>query len=479
MKRCIAFCLACLGAALGPQLACAKAAEVPVELRAFVNDSCIVADEPFLLPEQAGGSETKAVTLVTIVVGKLAEALIARVIRAGAGKVSTTAARRDTRYAVAKEMNLYRADLYPRPTLNLNAQLGCMTVVAGRFAADDATCHGEYLPRTLDRATMRLPDDQWQTSRADDTLANPLRRANVCMLEEPKAVFESRFEFSPDGTTYRLSNAGYRVNSLLTTPAKKAERNVFYTLEIAQPARSGESEKLSIALVDLGKLAAGARAPGPEADKGRWQRVPELSSEARRAFEQQTKVHHDVAAEIEALQRAITRHERMTSSLETRVAGTSGPLKGGLQQELLKNRVQVVALQGELAARRAEYDELPRDPLQFMPVAIEVGVTETRSERPLLLAMSQGVDRNSGTIASTTTTLIGMPKALDLTAAPDPVAELASARAAYFDALVEIRSSDEGQGTNTTEVLRLAALKQRFDAARTAMGLEALLREGS
>ena len=35
----------------------------------------------------------------------------------------------------------------------------------------------------------------------------------------------------------------------------------------------------------------------------------------------------------------------------------------------------------ELDARKAEYQDLPLAPLEFMPVTIEVAVTETESEK--------------------------------------------------------------------------------------------------
>ncbi|MEO7774710.1 MAG: hypothetical protein ABIT36_12710 [Steroidobacteraceae bacterium] len=448
------------------------AAEPQTELRAYVNTSCVVADEPFLLTQQEEENQTKAVALIAIVVGKLAEALLDKVVHSTAGRVSKTAARKDTRYAVAKEMNLYRADLFPRPTLNLNAQLGCMTMVAGRFAPDSVDCIGDYQPRTLDPASTKLPEEQWRSLRTDDSLANPLRRANICVAEEPQAVYESRFEFSPDGTTYRLNDAGYRVNSLLSTKGKNTQRNVFYTLEIAQPARTGESEKLSIALVDLGKVAAGARVAHPDEDNERWQRVPELSVEARRAFEQQTRVHHEVAAEIGSLERAITRHQRMVEALDPRIVEARGALKTGLQQEQLKNKVQVVALQGELSARKAEYEDLPRAPLQYMPVAIEVGVTETRSGRPALLAMADVVARNSGQIAAISTTLMGVPKSIDASAVADTGTDLERARTQYFDALVESRTlqPDDADGI----ARKLAESKQHYNRAAAALGLELL-----
>src|SRR5580658_3171362 len=105
------------------------------DIRAYVNDSCIIADEPYLLPppqpgDAADQTTTRFLPLLGLVVGKLTEMLITHMVNASSEHIKAGAIRKDTRYAMSKEMNLYRADFDPEPTVRLNATLGCMTVVA-------------------------------------------------------------------------------------------------------------------------------------------------------------------------------------------------------------------------------------------------------------------------------------------------------------------------------------------------------------
>jgi hypothetical protein len=440
-----------------------QAAKPPVEVRAYVNDTCIVADEPYYLSQPPGGSTAKALPLVGIVVGKLVELLLRHAVKATAGKISSSAERKDTRYAVVRQTNLFRVDLDPAPQLNLNSKLGCMTIVAGKFQGDEVDCTANYVPRELAADTVSLPQSQWRTSRTDDSLANPLRRANVCTDGEPKSVYESRFEFSEDGTAYRLRNAGYRVNSLLTTD-KPESRSVFYTLEISQPARDASNEVLSTAWVNLGTVTAGERVIEPGGEPGKWLRVPPMSVEARRSYEQQTRVHQSVSAEIEALERAMVRNRRMLGGLEERMQGASAEVANGLKEQALKTEVQVQTLAAELDARRAEYGDLPHAPLEFMPVSIEVGVTEKTSEKRALLALAQVIDSGSGEIASVATSGL-IQRSID-TAPSDPGDRLEAARADYFDAKIALKQED-------TPVARqkLAQATEKYQAARTALGL--------
>jgi len=440
-----------------------QAAKPPVEVRAYVNDTCIVADEPYYLAQPPGGSTAKALPLVGIVVGKLVELLLRHAVKATAGKISSSAERKDTRYAVVRQTNLFRVDLDPAPQLNLNSKLGCMTIVAGKFQGDEVDCTANYLPRELAADTVSLPQTQWRTSRTDDSLANQLRRANVCTDGEPKSVYESRFEFSEDGTAYRLKNAGYRVNSLLTTD-KPESRSVFYTLEISQPARDASNEILSTAWVNLGTVTAGERVVEAGGEPGKWLRVPPMSVEARRTYEQQTRVHQSVSAEIEALERAMVRNRRMLSGLEERMQGASADVANGLKEQALKTEVQIQTLSAELDARRAEYADLPRAPLEFMPVSIEVGVTEKTSEKRALLALAQVIDSGSGEIASVATSGL-IQRSIDATPS-DPGERLDAARADYFDAKIALKQED-------TPIARqkLAQAAEKYRAARTALGL--------
>lgn len=448
------------------------------EVRAYVNDTCIVADEPFYLPEAAPemasdaapGTTQKALPLVGIVVGKLAELMLRSAVKATAGKISSRA-RKDTRYAVARQINLFRADLDPAPSLSLNARLGCMTIVAGNFLPDPAECASEYLPRTVGSEMLSLPETQWRTSRTDDSLGNPLRRANICMAGPPRAVYESRFEFSADGTAYRLQNAGYRVDSLLTSDSPKASRSAFYTLEISQPGRDASNEVLSTAWVNLGTIKAGDRVADPPQQEGRWLRVPALSVEARRAYEEQTRVHQSVAGEIAALERAILRNRRLLDGLEQRVAGARAAVAKGLKEQALKTEVQIQTLGAEIDARKSEYADLPQAPLEFMPVSIEVGVTEKTSEKRALTALAQAIDAGSGEIASMAVTAGSglIHRSIDGEAAnsADPGVALEAARNQYFDARLALKETDSADARET-----LTMATEKYNAARRALALE-------
>ena len=177
-------------------------------------------------------------------VGKLTELIINHIVSTSTGQIKAGAARKDTRYAISAQMNLYRADFQPEPVLRLNAKLGCMTVVAARFKPASANCTAAYVPKQLTRETMKLPESAWKSPRTDNSVENQLRRANICVDGKARAVYEARFEFSEDGTAYRLKNAGYQIHSLLTTQDKAATRTTFYTLEISQPSKSGASRDL-------------------------------------------------------------------------------------------------------------------------------------------------------------------------------------------------------------------------------------------
>ena len=368
------------------QMQVAFAAKDTLAVRAYVNDTCIIADEPFFLPAAPpkDGSEqatAKFLPLLGLVVGKLAELFINHEIQSSANRYKAGVARKDTRYAATRQMNLYRADFEPAPALSINAKLGCMTIVAANFKPDATECTAAYVPKELAKASVGLPQTEWKTSRTDDSIENQLRRADICVDGKIRAVYEARFEFSADGTAYRLKDAGYRIDSLLTTEKAGAARTVLYTLKISNPSATDQQEVLSSAWVNIGTIKAGARSHGSGGDAAPWLRVPPLSVEARRNFDEKTKVHQQVTGEIEALQRALTRNQRVLTGLDQRIAKANPEIVDGLKQERTRIAVQSEAQSAELDAQRAAYQDLPRAPLEFMPVTIEVAVTETESEK--------------------------------------------------------------------------------------------------
>jgi hypothetical protein len=452
-----------------------------VVVRAFVNDTCIVADEPFYLPvtpPKDGDSEARAkfLPLLGLVIGKLAELYINNKIKNSANHYKAGVARKDTRYAISQEMNLYRAEFEPVPALVFNAALGCMTIVAGTFKPETTDCAQAYVPKSLSPDSVGKPEEEWKTLRTDDSIANQLRRANICIEGDAKAVYEARFEFSKDGTAYRLKDAGYRVDSLLTTDAKGVSRTTLYTLKISNPSATDQQEVLSSAWVNIGSVSAGARSRGKGGDAAPWLRVPPLTTEARRNFDDKTKIPQEVSGEIEALQRALTRNQRMLAGLDQRIATATPDMVDALKQERTRIAVQSQSQGAELDARKAEYHDLQPAKLEFMPVTIEVAVTETESEKAAQVALAEIVGNNSdvvaGYVGNATTTLLSKSVSnsdlkLDTTGADS--SDYERLRAQYFDALI---AANSGSAAAPDAQRSLLAAKDKYNVARVSLGLE-------
>jgi hypothetical protein len=449
-----------------------------VEVHAFVNDSCIIADEPFYVPAGSAGENPKFLPLIAAIVGQLASLFIHHEADVAAGRIKAQAARKDTRYAMVRQMNLYRADLLPAPVLRLNANLGCMTIVAGSLEPESTDCKAAYLPRTVTPETLKLPQDQWRTSRTDDSVENQLRRANVCVKGKVRAVYEARFEFSADGTAYRLKDGGYHIESLLTTQQKRASRAVIYTLKISDPSSTDQEEVLSVAWVNIGTVSAGAHSSGATGDSAPWLRVPPLTAEARRSYEERTKIHQEVTGEIEALKRALKRDQRMLASLDERIAASSSDVAEGLKQERTRIAVQYQTQSAELDARTAEYQDLPHEPLELMPVTVEVAVTESESEKKSQLALADLIGSHSDIVTSAvgSATTGVLSRAVNLadegppSGAASPASNLERARARYFDALTEAETAPGG--ASEEQKRELAAAKDEYNAARRSLGLD-------
>jgi hypothetical protein len=471
------------------QMQIAQAAKDTVNVRAYVNDTCIIADEPFFMPvapprdgaaqEGEAQNTAKFLPLLGLVIGKLAELFINHEIQSKANQYKSVVARKDTRYAVTEQMNLYRADLEPAPLLSINAKLGCMTIVAGNFKPAATDCTAAYIPKELAQDSVNLPQEKWRTARTDDSIENQLRRADICIDGKARAVYEARFEFSSDGTAYRLKDAGYRIDTLLTTDKPAAARTTLYTLKISNPSATDQQEVISSAWVNIGTVKAGSRSEGAAGKDIVWLRVPPLSVEARRNYEEKTKIHQEVIGEIQALQRAHTHNQRLLAGLDQRIVNASKDVLPGLTQERTRIAVQDQSQSAELDARDAEYQDLPRSPLEFMPVTIEVGVTETESEKKAQVALAEIVGSNSDVVASAVgnaaTGLLSKAAAnsdLKIEAdATEPAGDLERARANYYDALIANQSASGGAAKEATQH-NLAASKEKYNDARRSLGLE-------
>jgi hypothetical protein len=459
----------------------AQAAKPGFEVRAFANDTCIIADEPYFKPvtPNPDGTMPKFLPLIGLVIGKLAQLWVNHEIESSADRIKAGASRKDTNYAVTKKINLYRVDFDPVPALVINAKLGCMTIVAAAFKPDTVSCQAEYVPKTLVPETASLPRSEWKTTRTDDSVENQLRRANVCVDGKVKAVYEARFEFSQDGTAYRLKDAGYRIESLLTTEDKAASRSALYTLKISNPGATATQDVLSTAWVDIGTIKAGSHGTGSKDDSVPWLRVPPLAPEARRIYEEKTKVHQEVAGEIEALKRALTRNERILTGLDQRIATASPDLVEGLKQERTRIAVQNQSQSAELDARVAEYQDLPRTSLEFMPVTIDIGVTETESEKASKLLLADIIKTNSDLVGSAVGNDVSgvisrsmrAPGSGAQNAAADSSSELERARNQYFDAVVAAKGQSAGKAAADAQQ-NLAAATDKYNEVRRLHGLD-------
>ena len=435
--------------------------------RVFINSTCIITDEPFLLPQSDDEAAARVAPLFGILVSKLASTLIGTVIEGTVVGLGGQAARKDTKYVTAKDFNLYLADLSESPATTINPRLGCITVVAGQFQPDSLDCTGDYIPREVSVESLQLPQSEWQTARTDNSVENILRRANVCMAGQTKSMYEARIQFSDDKTAYRMNNAGYWINSLMSTKSTTASRNLLYTLEMVGPFAGSGGAVLSTAWVNIGQVSAGDTATG--GDRSDWLRVPPMSYSARRAHASDTAVHEEVIGEIDALERAVMRDARLLAGIQERARTASPELREGLAKEMTTIGVRVVTKEAMLDARRAEYNDLPQSTLLYMPVTMRFGITETRSERKAMQMLADIVEANSDRLANTASDMIGIDRSLNLETVE---ADLEILRENYFDALVAVNTSLPDSNNEVEELQReLTMAKESYNAARLARSL--------
>src|SRR6202035_211676 len=212
-----------------------------------------------------------------------------------------------------------------------------------------------------------------------------------------------------------------------------------------------------------------------KSDAAPWLRVPPMSIEAQRIYDAKTKVQQEVMGEIEALTRAQVRNRRILAGLDQRLAAANAETADGLKQERTRIAVQNETLGADLDARSAEYRDLPRTPLEFMPVTIEVAVTETESEKKAQLALADIIGKNSDLVGSAVGGLISKSvSATDIKTESDAVdsaGELERARDRYFDALVEVQTTGSGKGGEESQ-RNLGLTKDKYNEVRRSQGLE-------
>ena len=436
--------------------------------RAYINSDCIIADEPFLLPEDGGDVNARMAPLLGAVAAKLTNTLVSGALTGLTGGLKRRSARKDTTYVTANNVNLFVTDLSGEPQVRLNPQFGCATIVTGDIRPSDYDCTAEYVPRTVSSETMGLPTSEWVTTREDNSVENILKRANVCLADEVDSVFEARIVLSADRTAYRVDSAGYTFNSLLSTRRRSAKRNTFYTMEVFEPDAGEEGEPIAVALLNLGEISAGDSSLGDAALSTDWMEVPKISNRALQDFLKATAVHREVYGKIAALDRVVSRDRRLLAGIEQRANATSEDIRAALQGEMKEIEIRLIRSDAMLDALRGEYADLPVVAEEYMPVTIQFGITESRSERNSLKRIAEIIEKNRDKIAASAAKLAGVERSFGAVDS-DP---LATARDDYYDALIALDLADADDASVRAQLdAELERTKRAYNDALIAEGL--------
>jgi hypothetical protein len=440
-----------------------------IESRAYINSSCIIADEPFLLPESDADTSARMAPLFGALAAKLANTLISGIISGVAGGIDKRGARKNTEYVTANNVNLFAVDLSGEPFIILNPQFGCATIVTGEIHPSAYDCKSEYIPRDIPVEFLDIPESDWVSTRTDNSVENILRRANVCVVGDVRSAFEARIVLSDDGSAYRVDSAGYTLNSLMDTKSKSATRNLFYTMEVVEPSADGDGHVLTMSLINLGEVSAGDSSLGDVALSSDWLLVPEIPSSAKQDFLSDTSVHREVYGKIEALERVVARDSRYLAGIEERANSAEPEIQAALQSEVTNIRIRLVTSGSMLDALRGEYQDLPEIDARYMPVTIRFGITETRSESKAMKQIAAAIKANSEMLAITAANMAGIERSLDIDFGGT---ELDALRTDYFDALVALEVESPESTTNTEQLKEnLELAQQSYNAALVADGL--------
>ncbi len=365
------------------------------ELRVFLNENCVVADEPIVIPDAVASKGMPYGPLIVSDAGQAVIRVLVKGIAMGLAKISS---RRDYNYTASEELYLYNVNFDIQPQPQLNSSLSCMTLVAGSFERRGADCVADYEPLVLTDAAAA--NASLLDLRRGRSSANVLRRANICMNGEPDILIENRVVLSDDESAFRLQGAGREINRLLSTDKKKSKRGLLLTATLFAPARDGRGERLSTHWVNYGMVGPHGRIHEyADAAISSWTPVPPMTGTVLENYSAGSAEHRQASDRASSLERSILRQSRQVSELESRLENADATLEPILRKRLGFLNGNIEAQSAELNAWRQEYDDLPGDTYRYMPVTLQLTLTETRDEKRLLLALARLLDANSRNIA--------------------------------------------------------------------------------
>jgi hypothetical protein len=240
-------------------------------------------------------------------------------------------------------------------------------------------------------------------------------------------------------------------------------------MEVVEPSPDGDGRVMTMALIDLGEVSAGASSLGDIALSSDWLSVPQTPTAVKQDFQSETAVHQEVFGKIAALERVVARDSRYLAGIEERTKTVEPEIRAALQDEMTTVQIRLVTSESMLEALRGEYRDLPDIDAQYLPVTIRFGITETRSESKAMKQIAAAIEANSEKLASSAANMIGVERSLDSGFGDE---DLDSLRADYFDAVVA-RDIESPESTAAAEKLQtdLDMAKQSYNVALIEAGL--------
>ena len=116
------------------------------------------------------------------------------------------------------------------------------------------------------------------------------------------------------------------------------------------------------------------------------------------------------------------------------------------------------------------FSDLPQETLQYMPVTMRFGVTETRTEKKAMQVLAAILEANKSSLQQAANEMFNIDRSLDLESGE---ADFEALRADYFDALLALDIGAQDPDENYADLQRdLETAKQSYNSALAAHGLD-------
>ena len=372
-----------------------------VETRVFLNDSCIIADEPVVVED----FDASKGLLSYGIASSVAQTIISSVVRGFAGAIRSSGRGKNHVYEAEQDVYLYQADFAKSPDAELNLRLACVTIVSGYFDRENNDCTAEYIPAIL--TMSEVSTGAIDELRASRPTANVLRRANICLRTEPHYVLETRMELAEDQSAFRMKSAGFEINRLQSARNDNDSRSLTSAFAILEPSANGIGHVVANTWIKYGTVTPGVKVTPVEArEESGWTRLPVMSGSARKAYLADSAPYRAVMNNMTELETDTLRAVREQSALLAQAELENESVAADLRRSASRLDTEIATKTAKLNALRTEFDEMRGFSRDYMPVKFRVSVTESRSEEAKKLWLAEIIESYSRSISRGVTQFI-------------------------------------------------------------------------